>query len=69
MLLGLALGAMGGCTSKTETGYEPPHRLGMTEEELKGLYAPEFSKEAQAAGGDKTKNPNGIRPGQAGFGL
>jgi hypothetical protein len=62
------VGAAGGCSTKTETGYEP-HRLGMTDAQLRALYAPQFTKEAAAAEQDNAKSPSGSKPGQAGVGL
>jgi len=51
-IAGLALllaGAIwaGGCSNKTETGYDPPRRLGMSEAQLRALYAPAFTPEAR----------------------
>jgi len=50
----------GGAT--TETGYTP-HRLGMSGPEVRALYAPAFSPEAQAQKTDQTpvtRKPGGI---------
>ena len=55
--------AAAGCTSKTETGYEP-HKLGMTDTEIHNLYRPAYSTQSQ-----EQKVPAGIAPGQAGVGL
>jgi hypothetical protein len=60
--LTIALAAVaGGCDStKTETGYTP-RRVGMSNAELRTLYAPAFSPEAHS---DERKTDIGVhRPG------
>lgn len=48
-----ALFASSGCQSKLETGYEP-NKLGtLTPAERRGLYAQDFTAEAQAAQNEK----------------
>ena len=58
--------AVGGCGTKTEDGYDPPHRLGMSETGLRALYAPAFTQEAKAGDDDKTSGPNSHRGGMPG---
>jgi hypothetical protein len=41
-------GAVGGCSNKLETGYEP-RKLGASEAERRGFYAAPFTPEARAA--------------------
>jgi hypothetical protein len=41
-------GALGGCSSKLETGYEP-RKLGASDETRRGYYAQPFTPEAKAA--------------------
>lgn len=59
LLAGIGLG---GCSTKTETGYEP-HRLGMSDAGRRALYAPAFTPEARAADNDKQNSLNARKPG------
>ena len=40
MIFAGLLTTAGGCATKTETGYEPPQRLGMSDAQRRALYAP-----------------------------
>jgi len=66
-LLGAAvlLGAIlaGGCgSSTTETGYEP-RKLGLSEAQRKGLYAPKYSQEQARAQAEREQESKSRRPG------
>jgi hypothetical protein len=52
----LVLLILAGCNSKLETGYEPVKLGSMTPAERRGLYAPDYSIEAQAAQADQNGN-------------
>jgi hypothetical protein len=52
----LILIAAAGCNSKLETGYEPVKLGTLTPAERRGLYAPDYSVEAQAAQADQSSN-------------
>ncbi|HUB24401.1 MAG TPA: hypothetical protein VL992_03150 [Tepidisphaeraceae bacterium] len=54
----LAMVAAAGCTTKLDTGYEPVKLGTMTPTERRGLYAQDFSPEAQAAQADQQSNKN-----------
>jgi hypothetical protein len=49
----LVIVAAAGCSSKLDTGYEPVKLGTMTPAERRGLYAQDFSPEAQAAQADQ----------------
>ena len=50
-----------GCASGLETGYAPK-KLGVTPEERRGYYAPEFSPESQAAQAGRENAAKARRP-------
>jgi hypothetical protein len=52
----LLLLAAAGCNSKLETGYEPQKLGTLTVAERRGLYAEDYSIEAQAAQADQKNN-------------
>ena len=59
--------ALAGCNSATtETGYEP-RKLGMSEAQRKGLYAPKYSPEAAQAQAEREAEAKSRRPGTWGF--
>jgi hypothetical protein len=62
VLLGAAL-VIGGCGSATtETGYEP-RKLGLSEAQRKGLYAPQYSQEQARAQAEREQEMKARRPG------
>lgn len=62
LLLGAAL-LVGGCgSSTTETGYEP-RKLGLSEAQRKGLYAPQYSQEQARAQAEREQEMRSRRPG------
>ena len=55
--------AGGGCgSSTTETGYEP-RKLGLSEAQGKGLYAPKYSQEQARAQAEREQESKSRRPG------
>jgi hypothetical protein len=61
-VLGAAL-LVGGCgSSTTETGYEP-RKLGLSEAQRKGLYAPQYSQEQAQAQAERQQEMRSRRPG------
>ena len=64
LLLCAAL-VLGGCgTATTETGYEP-RKLGLSEAQRKGLYAPQYSQEQAQAQAEREQQMRSRRPGVA----
>ena len=62
ILMGAALTG-GGCGSATtETGYEP-RKLGLSEAQRKGLYAPQYSQEQAQAQAERERDMKSRRPG------
>ena len=60
---------LAGCgSSRTDTGYEP-HRLSMNGNQIRGLYAPAFSPEAQSAKEDQKQTIKNVHPGPGGAGF
>ena len=54
---------VGGCgSSTTETGYEP-RKLGLSEAQRKGLYAPKYSQEQARAQAEREQDMKSRRPG------
>jgi hypothetical protein len=64
-LLGAAV--LAGCDAgRTETGYEP-HRLTMNGTQIRTLYAPAFSPEAQAARDEQKQTMHNVHAGPGGY--
>jgi hypothetical protein len=60
VLLGLLVG---GCSSgTTETGYEP-NKLGLSDAQLKGLYAPRYSQQQARAQAEMEAERKARKPG------
>lgn len=57
MLTGVGCG-----TATTETGYEP-RKLGLSEAQRKGLYAPQYSQEQARAQAEREQESKARRPG------
>jgi hypothetical protein len=54
--------AVGGCTSgTTETGYEP-HKLGLSDAQRKGLYAPKYSQQQAKAQAEQEAENKARKP-------
>jgi hypothetical protein len=64
ILLIAAGAALAGCNNKLETGYEPNKVGSLTAAQRRGLYAQDFTPEAQEAENDQASNNNdtGFRP-------
>ncbi len=60
-LILLALLTAAGCSSRLETGYEP-RKLGASESERRGYYAPAFSPDARAAENERQQETKARRP-------
>lgn len=64
-LIGAAV--LAGCDAgHTDTGYEP-HRLTMNGTQIRALYAPEFSPEAQASKEEQKQTAHNLHAGPGGF--
>jgi hypothetical protein len=62
-MLFLGLLTLAGCSSKTETGYEP-RKLGASETLQRGYYAQPFSPESRAAESEQQNEMINRRPGE-----
>ena len=68
-LLMLAAAALwvGGCSeATTDTGYQP-HRLDMNGSQIRALYAPAFSPEAQASKDEQRETMHNMHAGPGGY--
>jgi len=59
ILLIAAGAALAGCNNKLETGYDPNKVGSLTAAQRRGLYAQDFTPEAQEAQNDQANNNNG----------
>jgi hypothetical protein len=63
---GLLAGLAGGCSEKTETGYEP-RKLSMSDGDRRALYASPFSPESKASEAEKEQKLQSEVPGHMGM--
>ena len=63
LAVAVLIGVAGGCSSgTTETGYEP-HKLGLSDAQIKGLYAPKYSQQQARAQAELEAERKARKPG------